>query len=191
NLGAPVRVLDDGRPVFSAARPNTNFNQILQLKSVGNSTYYGGFISVNKRFSSSFQLTSSYTLGHAFNVNDSVGDAGTNVTDSTDIRRDYGRSSSDQRHRFVFQGVWQPRFTGDRAFMRALNGFTIAPNVTITSSFPVTAVQGSDLNADSVNNDRPLFRGRNDTKGYGFHEVNLRISRTFPLHNERLQLELI
>src|SRR5262249_11939876 len=55
---------------------------------------------------------------------------------------------------------------------------------------PVNAVQGSDLNSDSVNNDRPLFRGRNDTKGYGLQEVNLRISRTLSLH-ERVQLEVI
>src|SRR5262249_1839228 len=104
NLGAPIRVLDDGRPVFgNANRPNTNFNQNLQLTSIGNSTYYGGYISLNKRFSSGFQLTSSYTLGSAFNENDSVGDAGSSVMDSTDIRRDYARSSSDQRHRFVLQ----------------------------------------------------------------------------------------
>jgi len=179
NLSGPIRFLADGRPVFNpAARPNANFNQIFQLKSVANSTYYGGFLAINKRFASGFQLTSSYTLGYAFNVNDSVGDAGSNVTDSTDVRRDYGPSSSDQRHRFVFQGVWQPY------------GFMIAPNFTWTSSFPVTAVQGSDLNGDQVNNDRPLFRGRNDTKGYGFRELNLRISRRFALQ-ERVNLEVI
>ena len=65
-----------------------------------------------------------------------------------------------------------------------------APNVTLTSSFPINVTQGADLNGDSVNNDRPLFRGRNDTPGYGFKEVNLRISRTFRYH-ERYSLELI
>jgi hypothetical protein len=71
-----------------------------------------------------------------------------------------------------------------------VNGFLIAPNITATSGFPVTIVQGSDLNGDSVNNDRPLFRGRNDTPGYGLKEVNLRISRTFSFR-ERLRLEVI
>jgi hypothetical protein len=51
-------------------------------------------------------------------------------------------------------------------------------------------VQGTDLNLDGINNDRPLFRGRNDTSGYGFKEVNLRISRTFR-YKERYSLELI
>ncbi len=71
-----------------------------------------------------------------------------------------------------------------------LNGWTIAPNVTITSSFPVTPVAGSDLNGDGVNNDLPLFGTRNSVKGYGFQEVNLRLSRTFPL-KERFRLEII
>jgi hypothetical protein len=191
NLGAPVSYLADGRPVFSNAnRPNSNFNQILQLQSVANSTYYGGFVAINKRFAQSFQLTASYTLGWAFNQNDSTGDTGSSPSDSTHIRTDYGLSSSDQRHRFVLQGVLQPAIRSSGFAGKLVNGFLIAPNVTLTSGFPVSVTQGSDLNGDSVNNDRPLFRGRNDTPGYGFKEVNLRISRKFAL-NERLRLEII
>jgi hypothetical protein len=140
---------------------------------------------VNKRLSQDFQFTTSYTLGWAFNSNDSTGDSGSNVTDSTNLRRDYGRSSSDQRHRFVLEGVWQPRVKNI-----ALDGWMIAPNVTLTSSFPINVVQGTDLNADGINNDRPLFRGRNDTSGYGFKEVNLRISRVFRF-SDRSSLEII
>jgi hypothetical protein len=186
NLGAPVSYLADGRPVFTSAnRPNPNFNQILQLSSVANSVYYGGFLAVNKRFSHDFQFAASYTLGWAFNANDSTGDSGSNVTDSTNLHRDYAKSSSDQRHRFVLEGVWQPRSKN-----LVLDGWMIAPNVTVTSAFPVNVVQGSDLNGDAVNNDRPLFRGRNDTPGYGFREVNLRVSRAFRFY-ERYSLEFI
>jgi outer membrane receptor protein involved in Fe transport len=186
NLGAPVSYLADGRPVFSNAnRPNPNFNQIQTLSPVATSVYYGGFLGVNKRFSRDFQFTASYTLGWAFNTNDSTGDTGSNVTDSTSLRRDYGPSSSDQRHRFVLQGVWQPR-----AKNVVLDGWLIAPNFTVTSAFPVNVLQGTDLNGDGVNNDRPLFRGRNDTPGYGFKEVNLRISRAFR-YRERYSVELI
>jgi hypothetical protein len=186
NLGSPVRSLADGRPVFSNAnRPNPDFNQIQLLSSVANSLYYGGILAVNKRFSRDFQFTASYTLGWAFNTNDSTGDTGSNVTDSSNLRRDYGLSSSDQRHRFVLEGVWQPRSKNP-----ALDGWMLAPNVTLTSAFPVSVVQGSDLDGDGVNNDRPLFRGRNDTGGYGFREVNLRISRSFR-YREHYSLELI
>ena len=186
NLGSAVSFLADGRPVFSNAnRPNTSFNEILQLSSVANSLYYGGFAAINKRFAQHFQMTASYTLGYAFNVNDSTGDAGSNVTDSTNLKRDYGLSSSDQRHRFVLQGTWQPRVHNI-----VLDGWMISPDVTLTSSFPVNVVQGSDLNGDGINNDRPLFRGRNDTPGYGFQEVNLRVSRQFR-YRERYSIELI
>ena len=186
NLGGPVGYLADGRPIFSSAnRPNASFNQILQLSSVANSVYYGGFLALNKRLSRDFQFTASYTLGWAFNTNDSTGDTGSNVTNSTDLRRDYGLSSSDQRQRFVLQGVWQPR-----ARNPLLGGWMVAPNVTLTSPFPINVVQGTDLNGDGVNNDRPLFRGRNDTSGYGFKEVNLRISRAFR-YKERYSLEVI
>lgn len=66
----------------------------------------------------------------------------------------------------------------------------MAPNVIVTSPVPVNVVQGSDLNGHSVNNDRPLFRGRNDTSGYAFKEVNLRISRSFR-YREGYSLERI
>jgi hypothetical protein len=186
NLGPAVGSLADGRPLFSNAnRPNTNFVQILQLTSAANSLYYGGFLGANKRFSHDFQFSGSYTLGWAFNTNDSTGDSGSNVTDSSSLRRDYAHSSSDQRHRFVLEGIWQPR-----ARNPALDGWMIAPNLTFTSSFPVNVVQGSDLNGDGVNNDRPLFRGRNDTPGYGFKEINLRISRAFRF-SDRYSMEMI
>ena len=187
NLGAPLSYLADGRPVFSNSnRPNPNFAQVLQLSSVANSVYYGGFLALTKRFSKDFQFTASYTLGYAFNANDSTGDAGSNVTDSTNLRRDYAHSSSDQRHRFVLQGTWQPRVRRNVL----LDGWMVSPNVTLTSAFPINVTQGSDLNGDGINNDRPLYRGRNDTPGYGFKEVNLRISREFRIR-ERFRLELI
>ena len=192
NLGQPVSTLADGRPVFSNAnRPNPNYNQIFELQSVGNSVYYGGFVALNKRFSRGFQFTASYTLGYAFNENDSVGDNGSNVINPANLHRDWGWSSSDQRNRFVAQGVWQPRIDVGSTANALVNGWTVAPNVTVTSAFPVNVVQGTDLNGDSVNNDLPLFRTRNDTRGYGFHEVNLRVSRAFPVYAERLRLEII
>ena len=85
----------------------------------------------------------------------------------------------------MLQGVWQPRSSNV-----ALDGWMVAPNVTLTSPFPVNVVQGPDLNGDGVNNDRPLFRGRNDSSGYGFREVNLRVSRSFR-YRELYSLELI
>ncbi|MBV9083233.1 MAG: hypothetical protein JOZ62_11185, partial [Acidobacteriaceae bacterium] len=192
NLGSPTGFLADGRPSFvRAARLNPAFNQILEIQPVGNSAYYGGIVALNKRFSKSLQFSASYTLGWAFNENDSVGDTGTPVVNPTNLHLDWGFSSSDQGHRFIAQGVWEPRVHAAGRTSAMLNGWTVAPNVTATSGFPFTATAGADLNGDGVNNDYPLYASRNRFRGPGFAEVNLRVSRTFALHEERLRLEII
>jgi hypothetical protein len=192
NLGAAVGSLADGRSLYASTnRPNGSFNQILQFESIANSVYYGGFIEVNKRFSRSFQFTASYTLGYAFNENDSVGDNGSNVINPANLHRDWGWSSSDQRNRFVAQGVWQPAISGNALMKNLFNSWTIAPNLSYGSAFPVSVVAGSDLNGDGVNNDYPLFQTRNQYRGYGFGEINMRISRTFVLRPEKYRLEII
>ncbi len=191
NLGAIAGTLSDGRPIYAGPRPNPSFNRIFALESVGNSVYYGGFVGVTKRFTNNFQFTASYTLGWGFNDNDASGDNGSNVTDSGNFHRDWGFSSSDQRHRFVLQGIWQPRVRLGGISGAILDGWTIAPDATVTSAFPFTATSGTDLNKDGVVNDYPLFGSRNRYRGPGFHELNLRLSRTFPLYKERLSLEFI
>ena len=185
-------MLSDGRASFATRnRPNPNFNQIFNLTSVGNSAYYGGFVGLAKRFSAEFQFTASYTLGWAFNQNDAVGDNGSNVINSRNFRRDWAFSSSDQRHRFVLQGVWQPHVGLSGLAGQAVNGWTLAPELMYTSAFPYTALAGSDLNGDGVNNDYSLYSSRNSYRGPGFQEVNLRLSRVFPLYRERVSLEII
>ena len=192
NLGAPVGTLADGRSTFSNSnRPNSAYNQIFALESIGNSVYYGGFVGLAKRFSHDLQFTASYTVGWAFNENDSVGDNGSNLINPRNLRADRAFSSSDQRNRFVLQGVWQPRFKLSGMSNAIANGWTLAPNITITSGFPYTPTAGSDLNGDGVNNDYPLYAARNDFRGPGFTEINLRLSRSFRLYSDRYSLEII
>ena len=137
------------------------------------------------------QFDASYTVGWAFNNNDSVGDSGNNVTDSRNINRDYGFSSSDQRHRFVIQGVWQPRFTAGGLTTAIFDGFLFSTNATVTSGFPYSAMAGADLNQDGVNNDYANFASRNTFRGPNFREWNVRGSRSFPLVHDRVSLELL
>ena len=191
NLGAVTGRLADGRAIYGGARPNTAFNQIFQLTSVGGDTYYGGYIDLKKRLSRGVQFDASYTVGWAFNNNDAVGDSGNNVTDSGNITRDYGFSSSDQRHRFVIQGVWQPRVQGAGLATAIFDGFMISTNATVTSGFPYSPLAGADLNGDGVNNDYANFGARNSFRGPMFREWNMRGSRTFPIFHERVSLELI
>ncbi len=192
NLG-PVASLSpvDGRPIFSSTRPNAAYGPIYALSSEGSDTYYGGFVQLKKRLSHSFQFDTSYTVGWALNNNDSVGDNGNNVTNSTNLNADYGWSSSDQRHRFVLQGVYQPRFELEGPLRAIVNGFNFATNATVTSGFPYSALAGSDLNNDGVTNDYTYFASRNTFRGPKFREWNLRGSRVFSLYRERVSLEII
>jgi len=193
NLGPAVGTLADGRPSYAGSvRPNPSYNQIFALTSIGTANYYGSYIQFAKRLTHGLEFTTSYTLGWAHNNNDAVGDSGSNVTDSNDINRDYAYSSSDQRNRWVLQGVWQPAVKTDYSVANTiLNHWTFAPDVTITSGFPYSALAGSDLNGDGVNNDYPLYGSRNNFRGPGFQETNLRISRKFPIRGELLSLEVI
>jgi hypothetical protein len=192
NLGPAVGTLADGRPNYTGSvRPNSTYNQIFALSSIGSSNYYGGYIEFVKRLTRGLEFSTSYTLGWAHNNNDAVGDNGSNVTDSNNINRDYAYSSSDQRNRWIIQGVWQPTVKLSPSADVILNHWTFAPDITITSGFPYSALAGSDLNGDGVNNDYPLYGSRNNFRGPGFQETNLRITRKFPIRGERLTLEVI
>ena len=113
------------------------------------------------------------------------------MTNSTNLNADYGWSSSDQRHRFVVQGVYQPHVSLEGVTGYLLNGFNFATNATVTSGFPYSAMAGSDLNNDTVTNDYALFASRNSFRGPLFREWNLRGSRVFPLYHDRVTLEVI
>jgi len=191
NLGPVNGTLADGRPTFSSTRPNTAFGPVYSVSAEGSDTYYGGFIQLKKRLSNSLQFDASYTVGWALNNNDSVGDSGNNVTNSTNLNADYGWSSSDQRHRFVIQGVYQPHFEVSGPLGYMVNGFNFGTNATVTSGFPYSALAGSDLNGDGVTNDYALFASRNSFRGPFFREWNLRGSRVIPLYRERVTLEVI
>jgi hypothetical protein len=192
NLSAPAGHLADGRPIYDPTnRPDKRFAQENEIESVGNSVYNGAFFAVTKRYGAGLQFTASYTYSVAINDTDGAGDTGTPVSDPSNIKRDRGLSSSDLRHRFVFEAVWQPRVSAGHALNLIVNGWLLAPNVTAQSGFPITAVAGQDLNHDLNNNDLPLFRGRNNVDGPGFHELNLRFARIFNLYRERVRFQVI
>jgi len=184
NLGNPVSYLADGRPVFGGAalRPNQSFAQINLLQSGANTNYNALFIHLQKRMSSGLLFQGSYTWSHALANN--LGEGGS-ITDPTNLRRDYGNADNDLRHYFVGQALYEPHFKGDG--VKWVNGFELSSMIFFNSGYPVNAVSGIDLNNDGLTNDRPLFRGRNDTAGPGLMQVDLRLQRSFQI-KERYKL---
>ena len=183
----------DGRPTYGGARPNTSYGQIALVTSAGASSYNGGYLALSKRLSHGFEFSTGYTYSHAINNTDADTDTiGANGFPSNPANLDFdrGRSSADLRHRFTFQGVWQPHLKADRLTEAVLNGWMLAPTATFYTGYPVNQLAGTDLNGDGNLNDRPDFVGRNSFPGRPFHEVDLRLSRTFYL-KENLGLEVI
>ncbi|HMF78896.1 MAG TPA: TonB-dependent receptor [Bryobacteraceae bacterium] len=185
NLGAPVSYLADGRPVFGSTRPNPQFNQINLIESGGNSNYNSVFINLTKRISRGLSFAGTYTYSHA--LSNTLGEGGS-PEDPTNLARDYGNSEDDVRHYLVVQGLYEP--LAHSHWLRWINGFEISTSALYNSGYPINVVAGTDLNNDGILNDRPLFRGRNDTTGPSIFQLDARLARSFTIA-ERYKLTAI
>jgi len=191
NLASPVGTLADGRNRYSTARRDSRFNNINMIIAAGNSNYNGLGINFNKRFGNTgysfvraLQFNLAYTWSHGLDNSPESGiGGGTELPqDSFDRRADYGNSISDVRHVFNASAVWRPRSKNRILNNNQLSFIFFARS---GNSFDVRA--GTDLNLDSVNNDRPLFVGRNTYKGPGSYQLDTRYTRTLRL-SERYRL---
>ncbi len=181
NLGNPVSLLADGRPVFGGAalRPNQAFAQINLIQSGANTNYNAMFLSLQKRMSAGLLFQASYTWSHAFANN--LGEGGA-ITDPTNLRRDWGNADNDLRHYFVGQWLYEPTFRASG--LKWINGFEVSSMIFLNSGYPVNAVSGVDLNNDGNSNDRPLYRTRNDARGPGLTQIDARLQRTFVIREK-------
>jgi hypothetical protein len=100
---------------------------VKNLESSVRTKYNGLLLSLEKRFARHAQFRASYTLSRSFNyANDDQIPFSNGPIDSNDLRREYGPTPNDQRHRFTFSGVFQ------------LPGqFRVAPILTLASSVPI------------------------------------------------------
>lgn len=100
---------------------------VKNLESSVRTKYDGLLVSLEKRFSNRYQFRASYTLSRTFNfANDDQIPFSNGPIDSNDLRREYGPTPNDQRHRFSFSGVFQlPK------------GFRVSPILTLASTVPM------------------------------------------------------
>jgi hypothetical protein len=100
---------------------------VKNLESSVRTKYDGLLLSLEKRFANRFQFRASYTLSRSFNyANDDQIPFSNGPIDSNDLRREYGPTPNDQRHRFTFSGVFE------------LPGqVRLAPILTLASSVPI------------------------------------------------------
>lgn len=184
-------------------------DRVVNLESSAKTKYDGLLLSFEKRYAHRYQFRASYTLSKSFNyANDDQIPFSNGPVDPNNLRLEYGPTPNDQRHRFVFSGVFDlPAH------------FTLAPIFTLASGVPmdillpdassrIPALQrnaggrlfhtGAELNAfiSQINaaggvNGQPLpFVNDNARFNDSFNSLDLRLSRKFSF-NERISLEPI
>jgi hypothetical protein len=114
--------------------------------SNGSSVYHGLTANLRKRFSSHYEFTASYTWSHA--IDDSTDlQSTTTPQDSYYPGRDRSTSLFDERHRFVFSGVYQSGKLGGSGFKgKVFSDWTIAPLIEFGSGRPFNIITGNDDN---------------------------------------------
>ena len=146
-----------------AGLPAARLGDVVYEDSIGRSRYDGLNIQLRKRFSNRFTFQTSYVLsrgiayGGANNTGAAAGFGGL-VQDQNNIfdKGELGPTSTDERQRFVFSGVWDLPW-----------GLQVSPIVQAASPRAYTIIQGTDRNGDGINNDRWLDPATNQITNRG------------------------
>jgi len=167
----------------NGCRPNTVYRNNSQYSSAGDSNYHGLHLSLLQRPVSWATARVSYTLSKSMN---DLGEAFfSSPIDPTDVRRDWGRSDDDQRHRLVVSGTVSAHdfqlggllqyysslpfnITSGVASLQGTTGRPFADGAPSTPNFDVRAVS---------------FIPRNAGTGNDFFSLTLRASRSFRVRN--------
>ena len=147
--------------------------------------YQGGSFEVKQRFSHHFMAMLNYTYSKA---RDTTTDFNSDYApfDETNLAADYALSDFDERNKFVATGVFESPWHN-----RILTGFELAPIFNYHSGNPFNLLTGTDVNGDRhFTNDRPPGAGRDTGLGPNYFALDLRLSRTFRLH-EKANLQLL
>jgi hypothetical protein len=114
--------------------------------SNGSSVYHGLTANLRKRFNRHYEFLASYTWSHA--IDDST-DLQSTLTPQDSYFPSADRSTSlfDQRHRFVFSGVYQTGKLGGSGFgSKFFSDWTIAPLIDFSSGRPFNIITSSGDN---------------------------------------------
>jgi hypothetical protein len=206
NMRVRPNVLIDGRPFLADVAVQPNSAAFRTALSKGSSRYDGLIVAWRRRMSAGLDLTASYTLARATS---DVGTASDEIAQNwiEDIRDPFGdvqqgpSTRTDSRHNISFSAI-----------VRAPLGIAVAPIFMYRSALPIHTIEGRDMNADGVANERTAmayrYTGLDESTGAAtfdtdgpcetiacsrrapFSQLNVRISRGVPL-NGPARLEFI
>lgn len=168
----------------NGCRPNTGYRNNSQYSSVGESNYHGLHVSVVQRPVAWATARVSYTLSKSMN---DMGEAFfSSPMDPTDVRRDWGRSDNDQRHRLVLNGTVSVKRFQMSGLMQYYSALPFNITTGVTSLQGTTGRPRADGLPMAANFDvRSLsFIERNAGVGNDFFTLTLRGSRSFVVRND-------
>ncbi|HET7208514.1 MAG TPA: carboxypeptidase regulatory-like domain-containing protein [Terriglobales bacterium] len=132
---------DPTTPAFTGCVP---FSDMAANFSNGSSVYHALTANLRKRFGQHYEFLASYTWSHA--IDDST-DLQSPLSPQDSFHPELERSNStfDQRHRFVFSGVYQTGHVGGSSFASKLaSDWTFAPIIEVSSGRPFNIGTGDD-----------------------------------------------
>jgi hypothetical protein len=187
-LGFPAPASQQaGRLVFGPDRLNPQYDAIYQLQNRASSSYHGLSFGLNRRLSNEIAFSANYTFSKAI---DDASDYDEQPQNPYDLRGERAPSANDQRHRFVFSGLFDLPFADeeDRNFgpqnnvVRILFGnIEMAPIFAVASGRPLDPLVGFDASHSGAFQlvARPLGRGRNSITTGSTANLDLRLLKFF------------
>jgi hypothetical protein len=185
-------------PVYTALA-NSTYSHAYDVGNGGSARYDAAAIEVRRQMSHGLMFQASYTLSHAtddisgLTIPGGIPVVETNTTAFTGNR---ASSPTDQRHRLIVSGTWQPEFSRSKSFAARylINGWQVSPIFVLASGHPVTATVAADQLAYA--GVTPLYANTMDGSGGNprvpflsvdayttgtEHNLDLRIARSVPI----------
>ena len=162
----PPQVLGPGHS-SQADRPFPQFTNVSIISpALATSSYYGGLVRFEKRFSKGLNVVTSYTrskfLDNSFEAGSAAGTNNGPYSNYYNRRADRGYSGNDIPNRFVFSTVYELPFGAGKKWLTAgplgmvVGGWSISDVTAVQSGPPVTVVtQTNTTNAFSTGALRP------------------------------------
>jgi hypothetical protein len=155
------------------------FSDMVANFSNGSSVYNGMTLNLRKRMKNHYEFLASYTWSHA--IDDSTDlQSLLSPQDDTHPEQERANSTFDQRHRFVFSGIYQSGKPGSGFWGKFFTDWTLAPIVEFSSGRPFNIVTATDQNFNfSTSTDRPnAVAPGTPTNACGFPTVASKASPT-------------